>query len=251
MNPEIIFYIIVFVYGITIGSFVNVCIYRIPKKENIVNVRSHCMQCGYQLKWYDLVPLFSYVFLGGKCRKCKTKISIQYPIIEAVNGILYMLVFFVSGWNAVSILYCLFASALLTLSIIDFRTYEIPFGINLFILTLGLIHVAMDFDHWLQYAIGLMSVSIFLYVIYIATKGRGIGGGDVKLMAACGLLLGWKLNLVGFLLGCILGSILHLIRMKVTKASHVLAMGPYLSLGVLLAALWGDRIINWYLAYLL
>ena len=251
MNPEIIFYIIVFVYGITIGSFVNVCIYRIPKKENIVNVRSHCMQCGYQLKWYDLVPLFSYVFLGGKCRKCKTKISIQYPIIEAVNGILYVLVFFVNGWNAVSILYCLFASALLTLSIIDFRTYEIPFGINLFILTLGLIHVAMDFDHWLQYAIGLLSVSIFLYVIYIATKGRGIGGGDVKLMATCGLLLGWKLNLVGFLLGCILGSILHLIRMKVTKASHVLAMGPYLSLGVLLAALWGDRIINWYLAYLL
>lgn len=251
MNPEIIFYIIVFVYGITIGSFVNVCIYRIPKKENIVNVRSHCMQCGYQLKWYDLVPLFSYVFLGGKCRKCKTKISIQYPIIEAVNGILYVLVFFVNGWNAVSILYCLFASALLTLSIIDFRTYEIPFGINLFILTLGLIHVAMDFDHWLQYAIGLLSVSIFLYVIYIATKGRGIGGGDVKLMAVCGLLLGWKLNLVGFLLGCILGSILHLIRMKVTKASHVLAMGPYLSLGVLLAALWGDRIINWYLAYLL
>lgn len=251
MNPEIIFYIIVFVYGITIGSFLNVCIYRIPKKENIVNVRSHCMQCGYQLKWYDLVPLFSYIFLGGKCRKCKTKISIQYPIIEAVNGILYMLVFFVNGWNAVSILYCLFASALLTLSIIDFRTYEIPFGINLFILTLGLIHVAMDFDHWLQYAIGLLSVSIFLYVIYIATKGRGIGGGDVKLMAVCGLLLGWKLNLVGFLLGCILGSILHLIRMKVTKASHVLAMGPYLSLGVLLAALWGDRIINWYLAYLL
>lgn len=251
MNPEIIFYIIVFVYGITIGSFVNVCIYRIPKKENIVNVRSHCMQCGYQLKWYDLVPLFSYVFLGGKCRKCKTKISVQYPIIEAVNGILYMLVFFINGWNAVSILYCLFASALLTLSIIDFRTYEIPFGINLFILTLGLIHVAMDFDHWLQYAIGLLSVSIFLYVIYIATKGRGIGGGDVKLMATCGLLLGWKLNLVGFLLGCILGSILHLIRMKVTKASHVLAMGPYLSLGVLLAALWGDRIINWYLAYLL
>jgi leader peptidase (prepilin peptidase)/N-methyltransferase len=209
------------------------------------------MQCGYQLKWYDLVPLFSYLFLGGKCRKCKTKISIQYPIIETVNGILYVLVFFINGWNVVSILYCLFASALLTLSIIDFRTYEIPFGINLFILTLGLIHVAMDIDHWLQYAIGLLSVSAFLYVIYFATKGRGIGGGDVKLMAACGLLLGWKLNLVGFLLGCILGSILHLIRMKVTKASHVLAMGPYLSLGAFIAALWGDRIINWYLAYLL
>lgn len=246
MNPELILYIIVFVFGIVIGSFLNVCIYRIPKKENIVSTRSHCMACGYQLKWYDLVPLLSYILLGGKCRKCKTKLSLQYPIIEAANGLLYVLVFLVNGWKMESILYCLLFSALLVLSVIDFRTFEIPLGINLFILTLGLVHLVLDYRNWLQYGIGLLSVSLFLYVIYLATKGRGIGGGDIKLMAASGLLLGYQLNLLAFALGCILGAVIHVIRMRVTRADHVLAMGPYLALGIALAVLWGNRLIEWY-----
>ena len=246
MNPELILYIIVFVFGIVIGSFLNVCIYRIPKKENIVSTRSHCMACGYQLKWYDLVPLLSYILLGGKCRKCKTKLSLQYPIIEAANGFLYVLVFLVNGWKMESILYCLLFSALLVLSVIDFRTFEIPLGINLFILTLGLVHLVLDYRNWLQYGIGLLSVSLFLYVIYLATKGRGIGGGDIKLMAASGLLLGYQLNLLAFALGCILGAVIHVIRMRVTRADHVLAMGPYLALGIALAVLWGNRLIEWY-----
>ena len=136
MLPTILLYIIVFLYGIVIGSFLNVCIYRIPKKENIAKVRSHCMSCGYRLKWYDLVPLFSYLFLGGKCRKCKEKISIQYPVIEALNGVLYLFVFAEYGLSIETLLYCLLFSALITLSVIDFRTYEIPLGINLFILAL-------------------------------------------------------------------------------------------------------------------
>lgn len=248
MNPEIVFYIVVFLYGIVIGSFLNVCIYRIPKKENIVKTHSHCMACGEKLRWYDLIPLVSYLFLGGKCRKCKSKISAQYPIIEAANGLLYVLVFAVKGFQPVSIIYCLFVSALLTLSVIDFRTYEIPLGINIMILTLGLIHLAMDLSNWLQYAIGLLSVSVFLLIIYYVTKGRGIGGGDVKLMAVCGLLLGWQCNLLGFLIGCILGSVIHLLRMKFSKADHVLAMGPYLAMGTFLAMLWGDQMISWYLS---
>ena len=247
MNPEIILYCIIFVYGIVIGSFLNVCIFRIPGKENIVKVRSHCTHCGYQLKWYDLVPLFSYIFLGGKCRKCKKKISMQYPIIEAVNGFLYILVFLVNGWSVESILYCLLVSALLVLSVIDFRTYEIPFGINLFILTLGLIHLFLDPANWSNYVIGLVSVSAFLYFIYQVSGGRGIGGGDVKLMAACGLLLGWKLIIFAFLFGCIIGSVVHLLRMKISRVPHVLAMGPYLALGVFIAALYGDRLIQLYL----
>lgn len=250
MNPEIILYITVFVFGIVIGSFLNVCICRIPEKQNIAVVRSHCMNCGYQLKWYDLIPLLSYILLRGRCRKCRQKISMQYPIIEAANGILYVLCFAVNGWNYESLIYCLFSSALLTLSVIDWRTFEIPVGINLSILALGLIHLAMDYPHWLQYVIGLLSVSLFLYVIYVITKGRGIGGGDIKLMAACGLLLGWKRNLLGFFLGCIIGSVVHIARMKLSKADHVLAMGPYLALGVFFALLWGNRILEWYLLYL-
>ena len=250
MYPEqIIFYIIIFLYGIVIGSFLNVCIYRLPKKENIAKVRSHCMNCGYQLKWYDLVPVFSYLLLGGRCRKCKEKISIQYPVIEALNGVLYCIIFVEYGFSIETLLYALLFSALITLSVIDFRTYEIPLGINIFILALGLVRVVTDYTNWLGYAIGLFCVSGFLYIIYVATKGRGIGGGDIKLMAACGLLIGWKLVILGFVLGCIIGSVIHIVRMKVSGEGHVLAMGPYLAVGVMISVLYGNQLINWYLSY--
>lgn len=251
MLPTIILYITIFLYGIVIGSFLNVCIYRLPKKENIVKVRSHCMNCGYQLKWYDLVPLFSYLILGGRCRKCRQKISIQYPVIEALNGVLYIIIFAEYGFSMATLLYCLLFSALITLSVIDFRTYEIPLGINVFILTLGLIRVVTDSANWPDYVIGLVCVSGVLFLIYWISHGRALGGGDVKLMAACGLLLGWRLIIVGFVAGCIVGSVIHLIRMKVSGEGRVLAMGPYLSIGVMMAALWGENFINWYLKYLM
>ena len=242
-------YICIFLFGIVIGSFLNVCILRIPNGESIVTDRSHCMSCGYQLKWYDLVPLFSYLFLGGKCRKCKKHISMQYPIVEAVNGILWVLVFAVNGINIDSVLYCLMTSALLTLSVIDFRTYEIPLGINVFILALGLIHLVFHFDNWLTYVIGLLLVSTFLEILVIVSKGRAMGGGDVKLMAAAGFLIGWQNSLLALFLGCIVGSVIHLIRMKISDQDHVLAMGPYLSIGILIAALWGQKFFDWYLSF--
>lgn len=251
MIPTILFYITIFLFGIVIGSFLNVCIYRIPKKENIVKIRSHCMECNYQLKWYDLVPLFSYIFLGGRCRKCKTKLSVQYPFVEGLNGILYVLVVMVNGLTIESLLYCLMFSALVTLSVIDFRTYEIPLGINLFILALGLIRVALDYRNFLNYLIGFLSVSGFLYVLFLLTKGRGIGGGDIKLMAVSGLMLGWKCNILALAFGCIIGSIIHLIRMKVSKEDHVLALGPYLSVGIMIAALWGNDLLQWYFTAIL
>lgn len=247
--PTILLGVVIFLYGIVIGSFCNVCIYRIPAKENIVKIRSHCMGCGYQLKWYDLVPLVSYAALGGKCRKCGQRLSVQYPLIEALNGVLYIVVFIVNGMNADSILYCLLTSALLVLSVIDFRTYEIPFGINLFILALGLIHLGLHLDEWAELTIGFFAVSIFLYILYLVSGGRAIGGGDIKLMAVCGLVLGWKRILLGFLLGCVLGSVIHIVRMKVSKEGHVLAMGPYLAAGVWIALLWGDTFLDWYLRF--
>lgn len=244
-------YLITFLYGIVIGSFLNVCIYRIPLGQSLSKERSHCMTCGYQLRWYDLVPLFSWLALGGKCRKCKSPISPQYPIVEGINGVLYLVIMAVNGFNMVSILYCLMASALLALSVIDFRTYEIPFGFNVFIGVLGLIRVALDLENWSLYAIGFFAVSLFLELLLIVSKGRAIGGGDVKLMAAAGLLIGWKLIILAFFVGCILGSVIHIIRMKVSQAEHMLAMGPYLSMGIIIAALWGNQFINWYFSFLL
>ena len=240
-------YIMIFLFGTVTGSFLNVCIYRIPKKESIVFPHSHCMSCGYRLQWYDLVPLFSFIFLRGRCRKCRTKLSLQYPLVEGMNGALYIIVFLANGWNVFSVIYCLLTSALIVLSVIDFRTMEIPNGINLFIFLLGAVTVFFDRENWLEHLTGMVAVSGFLLVIYLVTAGRGIGGGDIKLMAGAGFLLGWQSAILAFLLGCILGSVIHVIRMKVTHAEHILALGPYLSIGIWLAAMWGQSLTDWYL----
>lgn len=246
----LLLYLLIFIYGIVIGSFLNVCILRIPRGESVVTVRSHCMNCGYQLRWYDLFPLFSWIFLRGRCRSCGSRISIQYPLVEGANGLLYLLIFWVKGMTPESVLYALMASALLALSVIDFRTFEIPPVFPLFIGGLGVIQMFLDWRQAMSYLLGFLSVSLFLLFLYWLTKGNGIGGGDIKLMAACGLLLGWKCNILAFFIGCILASVFHLLRMKLAGADHKLALGPYLSAGVILAALFGEQMIDWYLGML-
>ena len=242
-------YMTIFLFGIVIGSFLNVCIYRIPEGESIVVERSHCMNCNYKLKWYDLIPLLSFVALRGKCRNCKSPVSFQYPIVEAANGILWCMVFALRGFTLSNVCYCFMVSALIVISVIDWRTYEIPIGCNIFILVTGCVHLVLDIKNWQQYVIGFFAISGLLLLIFLATKGRGIGGGDIKLMAVCGLILGWKMIILAFFVGCVLGAILHVIRMKVSEAGSVLAFGPYLSLGVVIAAFWGEKMLNWYLGF--
>lgn len=247
---EIVPYIVIFIFGITIGSFLNVCIYRIPLHQSIVTVSSHCMTCGRKLKWYNMIPVFSWLLLGGKCRSCKSKISLQYPVIESLNGILYVVICLVNGMDLFSLIYCLMTSALLTLSLIDWRTYEIPPGINGFLFILGVAAAVLDRGNLLSHLAGMVCVSGFLGILYLISRGRAIGGGDIKLMFACGLILGWKQIILAFLLGCIIGSVIHLIRIRVQGEGHVLAMGPYLSAGIFLAALWGNEWISWYISLL-
>ncbi len=209
------------------------------------------MTCGHRLRWYELIPLFSWIIQGGKCRSCKTKISMQYPIIEGANGVLWVLVFVVLGIGWPAILTCLLFSALLTLSVIDGRTHEIPFGINVFIFVIGIIYTVCD-QVWgdkafYHHIIGFFVVSLLLYLAFLITKGQGIGGGDIKLMAVAGLFLGWAGIVEALIFGCFLGAVIHILRMKITHADHVLAMGPYLSAGIAIAALWGDKIFDAYL----
>lgn len=250
-------YIVILIFGCVVGSFLNVLIFRIPKGEEFVKTRSHCMTCGYQLKWYDLIPIISYLSLGGKCRKCKTKLSAQYPIIEISNGLLWVLaaIFTITSDLAYEglitwILVALMFSALLALSVIDGKTKEIPFGFNVFIFILGVIRTILDspiwlgVSNWYDHLIGMVSVSLVLLIILLVSGGRAIGGGDVKLMFAAGLFLGWQGTVMAFFLGCIFGSIIHIVRMKVSGAEKQLAMGPYLSGGIVVAALFGDEIIN-------
>ncbi len=304
MAANIAIYSIVFIYGIIVGSFLNVCILRVPLKQTIVSKRSHCMSCGHVLAWYDLFPLFSYIFLRGKCRYCKAKISKQYPIVEFVNGVLAVLCFAfakfeaydikhinqmvlvskdpyyeVYDWAAsvydfgVIILSCILCSVLIVISVIDWRTFEIPFGANIVILILGLVKLAgtiwADSRYYkiycnliekkpgffevlfargrgLELIMGFFAVSVPLALIYYISKGRAIGGGDVKLMAVAGLFLGWKLILVALIAGCLYGSVIHIIRMKVSGEGKQLAMGPYLSAGIVTALWVGKYIVEWY-----
>lgn len=241
-------YILFFAFGAVIGSFLNVCCMRIPLKENFVVKRSHCDSCGYELKWYDLVPIFSFLFLGGRCRKCKAKIPVRHLLMEVANGLLYTIVLFVCELSVDSLVYCFTGSALLALSVIDWNTFEIPMGFNYFIAAMGVVHLCFDKENWLTYVIGCVCVSGVLMVIYLITKGRAIGGGDIHLMAASGLLLGWQKIILAFCIGCVLGAVIHIIRMKVSKVEHLLAFGPYLSAGILISALWGNDILSWYLS---
>lgn len=162
----------------------------------------------------------------------------------------FMFVLIVNKTNhpPLAILYCLFTSALLLLSIIDLLTYEIPIQINLFIGILGIVRIAIDPVNLMSYLIGFFCISGFLYIIYVLTKGRGIGGGDIKLMAVSGLVVGFPNIVAAFLIGCMLGSVIHTIRCKVSKADHVLAFGPYLSAGLVITILYGEKIIQWYVS---
>lgn len=239
-------YILVFLFGITVGSFLNVCILRIPAHESIVTGPSHCMSCGKRLKWWELIPLFSWLALRGRCSGCSSPISPQYPLIEAANGVLWVLVYHRFGFTPDTVLACLLVSVLLVASVIDARTREIPPGTTIFVAVLGLLRTLLHPADWLSHLLGLAVVGGVLLLLFFLSGGAAIGGGDVKLMAGTGLFLGLRLNLTAFLLGCVLGSVIHLWRMKFRGAGRDLAMGPYLSAGVAIALLWGDGLWRWY-----
>lgn len=251
-NGIIIFGILIFLLGLLIGSFLNVCIYRIPLNEDIAIERSHCMKCGHVLKWYELIPLFSWIIQGGKCRSCKQKISVQYPIVELGNALAWAAIVFVHGFRYETILYCLAASCMIVISVIDERTKEINIWLNVFIAVLGAIRLFLDLQHWYYYVIGFFAVSVFFLILVLVSKERWMGLGDVYLIAGIGLLLGWGHVLVATAVGCILGSIIHLIRIAVSKnKDHQLAFGPYLCLGAYITLVFGNQIIDWYIKYII
>ena len=191
-------------------------------------------------------------FINRNVKKLETnKLSGKASVIViAVLAVLWAAVFAVKGWSASAILLGLATAALFSLSLIDWKTYEIPFEYNVFIFALGVLGLIFDLAHWYEYVIGFFAISLPLLALFYLSKGAAIGGGDVKLMAACGMLLGWKLTLLGFVLGCIIGSVIHILRMKISGEKHMLAMGPYLSIGVFVSALFGDAVIAWYLSML-
>ena len=242
---------LILIFGTIIGSFLNVVIFRLPKQESIVYGSSHCMQCGEKIKSYDLIPVLSYVILGGKCRHCHTKISRRYPIIELLNGLLYVWIFLVYGITANSALLMVFSSALIVISMIDYDTMDIYDGPLIVILLLGIIHLVLNFNSFPSAFLGGLVISIPLFIIAVLTKG--IGGGDIKLMTVAGFFLGVQMIVVAALIGIFLGGIWGVILLVFFKkdGKAMIPFGPFLCIGLFIASLYGIQLANWYIGLII
>lgn len=197
--------------------------------------------------------LLSYIFIKNKCKYISRSFKKKALVLMCFNSILYAFIYCIYGITMNTFIYCLCTTILIFISIIDWNTQYIPVEYNILILILGLINLFCNIDKLLEYIIGLFAVSGFLLLVnFVGTKlteyDGVIGGGDIKLMAAAGLLLGWKLNLLALMIGCILGAVIHLIIMTIKKGNHVLAFGPYLSMGIFIAMIWGQQLVSWYLS---
>lgn len=166
-----------------------------------------------------------------------------HPALELLNGLLYVLVFWETGWTVEGILFCICASILLGAGIVDQKIFEIPAACTILIGILGAVHLGFDFGRWREYLAGLFAASSFLLALYLLTKGKGMGGGDIKLMAAAGLLLGWERILLALFIGAAAGGAVHGLLMKLKNKGRVLAFGPYLAFGIFTAMVYGDKIL--------
>lgn len=184
---------------------------------------------------------------SGTIEKQKQKRMIRDIIITGINLVVWFMLLRIYGLEVKFLLYALTSSALLGLSVIDLAIFEIPPQFNWFILAVGIAATVFDHQNWLSHLIGMFLVSGIFYLIALATKGRGMGGGDIKLMATVGLLLGWQEILLVMVLGCVLGAVIHSVIMKVSKKEHMLAFGPYLSAAALIVMCYGGTILQWYI----
>lgn len=254
---KIMFLTIVFIFGICIGSFLNVVIIRLPRHESLIKRASHCMTCGTKIRPIDLIPVFSWLFLGGKCHSCGEKISPRYPIVESLNGILYVLTFLVLDINAKAIITCVLMSLLVIVGFMDWDTKEIDMIIVGIIFVLAIPAAVFTDDVSIaNRIIGAFAVSVPFFIIGEISRPiirkkfnedfRAIELGDTILMFAAGALLGTQAVIVSALFGIITAAVGGSIIKAVTKDS-VFAFGPYLSIGIAAAMLWGNQIAEWYI----
>ncbi len=238
--------IIFLIYGLFIGSFLNVCIYRIPAGISLVKPPSSCGSCGHRLNYIDMLPVINYIINKGKCKYCKSSYSMQYPLIELLNGILYLLVALKYGFSLNSILYCIIVSMLIVISMIDLKHKIIPDGLIITGVIIGIIYILLDKTIIFNRLIGLgMGLGLFLA---IAVLTNAMGGGDIKLMAVLGLIFGIKgvlfITLFSFVIGAVISVALLTLKMKSRKDE--IPFGPFISLSALIYIFYGTEIINWY-----
>ncbi len=245
---EYLYGALIFIYGLVIGSFLNVVIYRVPRKSFFKSATSYCTECKHKLAWYDMIPVFSFIFLGGRCRYCKERISFRYPLVELLNAVLWLLAY-IFFKNAIYdlVLFAILFSVLIVVAGIDLDIMEIPNGTVLFIIVLGIIRLILSFfmgnARWYEYLIGAVALSVPLLIITLITNGA-IGLGDIKLSFAVGLLLGWKLVLIGGFFGIVIAGIIGLIMMTDREHNKVMPLGPSLCIGWTIAVFCGNELIK-------
>lgn len=245
-----------FIFGLMAGSLMNVCIYRLPRKESIVTPRSHCTRCGKSIPWYDNIPVLSFLLLKGRCRFCEKRISFVYPTVEILSGAMCALLFLRFGLTANFFILWFFTSALIVVSFIDLKVREIPdeitlpgiaLGLALSALYPGLLGESARFPAFLNSLLGVIAGGGSIYALgflgEFIFKKEAMGGGDVKLLAMIGAFLGWKLTIFTFFLAPVFGSMVGIV-MKIKKGEDIIPYAPHLSLAAVAALFYGKEIIQ-------
>ncbi len=246
--------IIAFIFGACIGSFVNVCIYRIPNSISIIYPPSACPHCNTQIRFYDNIPLFSYLLLRGRCRHCNEAIALRYFLVEVIGGGFALVTLLNFGFSFEGLIYYVFITILLIISFIDIDSKTIPDmitipGIPLFFFASFALPKVTYIDTILGILAGGGSLFIVALTYYLLTKKEGMGGGDIKLLAMIGAIIGWKGVVFTVFIASAVGTFTGLLMMLCTKSSIKMAVpfGPFLSIGAIIYIFFGDPMTFWYL----
>ena len=245
--PYSLIVIAIFFFGLVIGSFANVCIYRLPKKESVVFPVSRCVSCSATVRYLDNIPLISYLILGGKCRNCKKNISLIYPAIELITSLLLLAGLFKFGLTFDFMIYTIVAPALVIITAIDIEHQIIPDAITLPGIVLGLLAGSYSIGY-IDSILGCLLGGVLFYLLAVLSNG-GMGGGDIKYIAAAGALVGWKKVLLIIFIGAFLGSIVSIFQIVVQKKSKksLIPFGPFLSVATLITLFYGNLLIKLYI----
>jgi len=260
--------ILIFVFGSVVGSFLNVCIHRMPLNESIMWPRSHCPHCKKRIPGYDNIPFLSYILLGGRCRFCRQRISLRYPFVEFITAALFLLFYEKYGLNYDFLFYTLFICGLIIAAFVDIKHRIIPDEISVGGLLVGFILSAIkgvktapwgfNFHPALQSLLGIVIGGGIIYltgflfdIVYFKLLKRpaidgeteSMGGGDVKLLAMIGAFLGWQSALLTFFIAPLFGAVVGIINLA-AKKGHTIPYGPFLSLAAIISIFWADKIIS-------
>jgi leader peptidase (prepilin peptidase)/N-methyltransferase len=241
--------------GLAVGSFLNVCIHRLPRRESLVSPPSRCPKCAVPLRWYDNIPLLSYVVLGGQCRNCRAPISVIYPIVELVTAGVFLAAYSLFGPSPLLIARLVLACAMIVLFVVDLQHRILPNIITLPGIIVGFVFSLFLPPGWFESLMGLVAGGGVLLLMaetyYRVRNEEGLGMGDVKMLAMIGAFLGWKLMLVTLVLSSFLGSLIGIgmIVLKKGDMKYALPFGTFLAIGAIVASVSGDAILNWYAGF--